>query len=185
MIIALTGTPGTGKTTTADKLKNSGFKIIYIKKYIDENNLIFGYDEERNSREVDLEQLEMSLKDHTASLDRSDNIIIEGHLSQNLTFLDKIIVLRCHPKKLEERLKKVDFAETKIRENVEAETIDVITIESVELHGKDKVFEINVTEKEPEEVATEVIKIIQEEESVQDEYSVGNIDWSEVILEWY
>jgi adenylate kinase len=185
MIIALTGTPGTGKTTTADKLKDRGFKIINIKKYIDENNLANGYDEERNSREVDLEQLELSLREHTASLDRSDNIIIESHLSHNLTFLDKIIVLRCHPKKLEERLQKVGFAETKIRENIEAEAVDVITIESVELIGKDKVFEINVTDKDPEDVAADVINIIQAENSVKTEYKVGNIDWSEVILEWY
>jgi adenylate kinase len=185
MIIALTGTPGTGKTTTADKLKDRGFKIINIKKYIDENNLANGYDEERNSQEVDLEQLDTSLKEHTASLDRSDNIIIESHLSHNLTFLDKIIVLRCHPKKLEERLQKVGFAEKKIRENIEAEAVDVITIESVELIGKDKVFEINVTDKDPEDVAADVINIIQAENSVKTEYKVGNIDWSEVILEWY
>ncbi len=185
MIIALTGTPGTGKTTTADKLKDRGFKIIYIKKFIDENNLSFGYDEKRNSQEVDLEQLELSLKEHIMSLDRSDNIIIEGHLSHNLTFLNMIIVLRCHPTKLEVRLKQVGFAETKIRENIEAEAVDVITIESVELIGKDKVFEINVTDKDPEDVAADVINIIQTENSVKTEYKVGNIDWSEVILEWY
>jgi adenylate kinase len=185
MIIGLTGTPGTGKTTTADKLKEKGFQIIYIKRFIDENNFNFRFDEERNTQEVDLEILEESLKKYIDTLNRSEIIIIEGHLSHNLSFTDKIIVLRCNPVNLEERLKKVGFEMKKIQENIEAETIDVITIESVELHGKDKVFEINVTDKTTEEITKDVINIINSERTLKNEYAVGNIDWSEVILEWY
>jgi adenylate kinase len=185
MIIGLTGTPGTGKTTSANKLKDHGFIIINIKQFIDENNFDFKFDEDRNTQEVDLEVLDKNLKKYVNSLDISAIIIIEGHLSHYLTFLDKIIVLRCHPNKLEERLKKVGFDKKKIMENIEAETIDVITIESVELHGKDKVFEINVTDKTTDEITIDIINIINSDNSLKNKYAVGNIDWSEVILEWY
>jgi len=185
MIIALTGTPGTGKTTTSQKLKEKGYNIIEINKFIQEQNISTEYIDDKDTNEVDLEILDQKLEAYLDSDSSTDHTLIDGHLSHNLSFIDRVIILRCHPKKLEERLKKVGFQENKIRENVEAEAVDVISIESVELHGIDKVFEINVTETEPDEVAAKVIQIIGAENSAKIEYKVGNIDWSEVILEWY
>jgi adenylate kinase len=185
MIIALTGTPGTGKTTVAEKLLEMEYQVIEINKFLQQKNICTEYNKKNDTLEIDTGLLEKEIQDHLVKIKKPNHVIIEGHLSHNLSFLDKIIVLRCHPKKLESRLKNKEFANAKVQENVEAETIDVITIESVELHGKDKVFEIDVTDKDEGQVINDVINIINNENSVQDQYMVGNIDWSEVILEWY
>ncbi|MCK5559492.1 MAG: toxin, partial [Thermoplasmata archaeon] len=97
----------------------------------------------------------------------------------------KIIILRCHPKTLETRLKNKGYNPAKIQENLEAEAIDVITIESVELHGNNEVYEIDVTNKNANDVANDVLKIIKSEDSARNDYKLGKIDWSEEILEWY
>jgi len=68
---------------------------------------------------------------------------IEGHLSHRVD-LDYCIVLRTRPEVLEKRLKKRGYSEEKIRENVEAEAMDVILSEA---YQRTKVYEIDTTEK--------------------------------------
>ena len=58
MIVAITGTPGTGKTTVGDILKKKGFTVIDLKQEAIDNNFILGLDKERNSKIVDVERLD-------------------------------------------------------------------------------------------------------------------------------
>lgn len=185
MIVAITGTPGTGKTTLVQNLQAMGYKTIDLSQVIDENNFVTGFDSNRDTQEVDLGKLNEYLKEHLENIDKTEIVLIDSHLSHNLSFTDIIIILRCHPKTLETRLKNKGYNPTKIQENLEAEAIDVITIESVELHGNNEVYEIDVTNKNVNDVANDVLKIIKCEDSARDDYKIGKIDWSEEILEWY
>ena len=58
---------------------------------------------------------------------------------------DRIVVLRCRPDVLKQRLAPRKYREEKIRENAEAEALDVFLIETVEEFDPDQIFELDTT----------------------------------------
>jgi adenylate kinase len=149
MQIALTGTPGTGKTTIAGLLP---FKVIDINALV-KGGMNFGKDPERGCLEADMD----ALANYLANLDPDETLILEGHFSHH--FADWSIVLRLDPVMLKARLEARGYSAPKIKENLEAEALDVILVEAVELCAR--VDEIDTTEKSPKEVADLVTGIIQ------------------------
>ncbi len=161
MLIALTGTPGVGKSLVADVLKRRGYRVLSV------NELARTFDcirEEDGYKVVDVEKLSERIK-------FKELTIVEGHLS-HLLKPDIAIVLRCNPVELKKRLKLKGWNEEKVLENVEAELVDVILIESLDLVKE--VYEIDTTNKDPEEVANAVEEILNGE---GDRYRPGKIDW--------
>ena len=77
---------------------------------------------------------------HHLTLDAADAIALLAHLLH----LDMAVILRTHPQELERRLSGFDYPEEKIRENVEAEALAVITTEA--LGRFDRIYEVNTTE---------------------------------------
>ncbi|MFO7991262.1 MAG: adenylate kinase family protein [Thermoplasmata archaeon] len=170
MTTALTGTPGVGKTTAADELRNEGYRVLDLNKFIHENGLRGNRDEDRDTYEVDIERLKLIYEK-----DAPPHDIVEGHLSHRLD-ISRIIVLRCRPDKLKERMASKDWPEKKKRENLEAETMDVILIES--LQQGEHIYEIDTTNKEPEEVKESIIEIL---EGNTEKYLPGGVDWTKYI----
>lgn len=171
MRVALTGTPGTGKTTIAELLRKKGYNVTDLNFLAKEKECIIGYDKERDTKIVDLKKLEKFIED--------DNIL-EGHFAHEFE-VNTVIVLRTHPDILKTRLEKKGFSIKKVNENLEAEAMGIITEEAIEKYGNDKVFEVDTTVKE-EEVLDKVIVIIEQKEK---KYLAGKIDWSMEILKWY
>jgi len=161
MRIALTGTPGTGKTTVAALLP---YRIIDINALVKEG-LNLGKDPRRGCLEADMDALARRLDE----MAWREICILEGHFSHH--FADWCIVLRLAPSELGKRLKARDYPQEKIRENLEAEALDVILVEAVELCGR--VDEIDTTGRTPQEVASLVIKIIEGEQKLPP----GQVDW--------
>lgn len=137
MRVALTGTPGTGKTTVADRL-DLPYDVVDLGKLIDEEGLVAERDEIRATDVVDI----ASLREATAGL---DDVIFESHLSHHLP-VDRVVVLRCHPAELEDRLRGRGVSTRSTAENAEAEALDLILAEAVAEHGRDSVFEIDTTD---------------------------------------
>jgi len=179
MIIALTGTPGTGKTSVSKILQKNGFKIINLNKVACEKNFLMGRDVKRNSEIIDIEKIDDYVKKNYSG---KDIVFIEGHLSHLLKNIDKIIILRCHPKKLRKNLFKKGWNDDKIKENLEAELLDIILCEAVEIHPEKNIFEINVTDKSIDSVTSSIIKLIKHKFKNMKKYKIGKIDWSEEIL---
>jgi len=175
MFVALSGTPGTGKTTVASILKDRGHLVLELNLLIREGDLLGDYDPERDTFEVDIGKLRDSLPE----IDRDEKIILEGHMA-HLMPVGMAIVLRCRPSILEKRLQTRGYSDRKIRENVEAEACDVILIEA--LDEMDQVFEIDTSDLSPEEVADAVEEILGGETK---KYLPGHIDWSEEVLDWF
>jgi len=179
MIIALTGTPGTGKTSVSNVLHKKGFDIVDLNKVACEKNFLFGKDEKRESNIVDIDKFDNYVKE---TYTVKDIVFIEGHLSHLLKSAEKVFVLRCHPKKLRENLSKKGWNEQKIKENIEAEILDIILCETLEIHKKENIFEIDVSKKSIDDVASSIIEIIKNDYKQVNKYNIGNIDWSEEIL---
>ncbi len=164
MKIALTGTPGTGKSTIAD-LVDTGFKVFHVNELI-KDGYNDGMDDEKNCLIADIEKLSAFTKN------LKGNVILEGHVSHLLP-VDVIIVLRASPSALRKRLKARKWSEAKVKENVEAEALDIILIESISLHKK--VYEIDTTNMTTMQVRDSVLEIINGTEK----YRPGSVDFSE------
>jgi adenylate kinase len=164
MLIGLTGTPGCGKTTSSSILRARGHTLMDLNQIAEENQCIVGYDEVRASKEIDIERLNNFILNEFSDTD----CIIEGHLSHLLS-VDKVVILRCDPVILRKRLADKNWPQSKIKENVEAEILDVIKVEAYEENHK--IFEIDSSKKTPNEVADDIERIIN------GNYESPNIDW--------
>ncbi len=162
-MIALTGTPGTGKSAVAEILKRKGYRVISVTELARLHDCIL--DESGEEVVVDVEKL---------SKFRFDGVV-EGHLSHLLS-PDLAIVLRCNPLVLKKRLSGRGWSEEKVMENVEAELLDVILVEALEECSE--VCEVDTTNLSVEEVAEIAEKIIVGE---RESYKPGKIDWLSVL----
>jgi len=157
MIIAVTGTPGTGKTLVAKQLsKDLGYKLVDLNKIAEEKKLYSGFDRERNTKVVDIGALATEVKGIVREeriTKGKANLVLDGHFSQDVPN-DLIVVLRTDPKVLRERLQGRSWNTAKIEENIQAEIMEVVKQEA--LGTGRRVLEINTTGKEPEIVVKEI-----------------------------
>ena len=179
MRVALSGTPGTGKTSVATVLKKRGYSIVHLHTFAKENHCIAGTDKKRGSQLIDMMKLDKAIQKNFTP---DALVFFDGHIAHLLKTMEKVILLRCHPKDLEKRLLKKKWTSKKIRENVEAEIIDIILCEAVERHPSEDIFEIDTTKKSVEEIAVSIVEIVNKNFQPTKTYSIGRIDWSEEIL---
>lgn len=171
-MIALTGTPGTGKTSVAEELRRRGHDVLDLKSYIADSGLRGEYIEEMDTYDVDTDLLR-------GFLEGSDHEMAEGHLSH---FLDAemCIVMRCHPDVLAQRLRDRGYAEGKVRENAEAELLDVILCEAVD--SGVPVFAVDTTSSTVSQAADAVEAIMRGE---ADGHLPGDVSWAEEMDRWF
>jgi adenylate kinase len=175
MLVALTGTPGTGKSTAAELLRYRGREVREISDIVRSGKVSTVLDEERGSLEVDTEELDEVVG---KELEGRDALLV-GHLSHFLS-VDLIIVLRCRPSVLAERLRVRGWSDDKVGENVEAEGCDVILVEAVE-NGAE-VAEIDTTDLPAERVADAIEEVLAGE---REKYAAGHVDWSDEVMGWF
>ena len=164
---ALTGTPGTGKTSLKKHLNK---KIISLSEYYEQAS-----EGKSDNGEwiVDIEKLDNILQDEDCNF-------FEGNFSHKLDKIDKVIVLRCDPQILEKRLESRNYSKNKVRENLEAEAIGLIYSEAIEIRDRANVFQVDNSTRKPQETANIIEKYINDNIKVEEE-----IDYSEKILDWY
>ncbi|MBU4535012.1 MAG: adenylate kinase family protein [Euryarchaeota archaeon] len=170
-VVFITGTPGVGKSTVASLLqKKLPAYLISINELASEKRLFKGEEPDKGYKIVDIPALCNEL---TSKISNKEGIIlVDGHLSHYCPISDLVIVLRLNPDFLAERLKKRGYNSLKIQENLEAEALGVCLMESYELHPE-KVQEIDTSKLSSEEVADELIKIINDEIC----YPPGKVDY--------
>lgn len=178
MIVALTGTPGVGKSSVGKILKKKNYTVIELAEIADKYDFVSGYDTERNCKIINLKRLDLWVKKNLKNSNRI--IFLTGHYA-HLIENDLVIVLRCSPKVLERRLKRKRYTKKKIAENLEAEGIGIITAES--LSKNRNTYEIDATGGDAKSIADKVIQILKSNKFKGCE--AGNIDWSEEIMAWY
>ena len=176
MLIAITGTPGVGKSTVS-KILSRKYPVIDIHSYAEKHGLFEEFDEEAGSYNVDVEKLNDSIMSEHFT---EPYVFLDGHLS-HFVDCDAIIVMRCKPKIISERLKARGYDDKKVKENVQAEVLDVILQESME--SDSKVYEIDCSDMTPNSIADRIERIIILCET--DDALPGKVDWSAEMEEWF
>jgi adenylate kinase len=170
--VVVTGTPGTGKTSATTGLEaNSSVNldVVHLNEAIREQELYEEVDEERDSVIADLD----AIRDWVGN---RDDCLIESHLAHHLQ-AERVVVLRCRPDVLRERLQGRDESDESIDENAESEALDVILAEAVDRHGLENVYEIDTTDRSSADVAMEIDAVIRGER----EPSAGTVDFTEYL----
>lgn len=194
--VAVTGTPGTGKSTATDRLADrladvaeaaepapptgtadapllddDCVDVVHLNDVIGEAELYDDVDEERDSVVVDLDALNAWVEDY---VDASDALVVvlDSHLAHHLD-ADRVVVLRCQPEALEQRLLDRGEPPAKATENAESEALDVVLGEAVEIHGPDAVYEIETTDSDPDAVADEIAAVVTGDRAP----SAGTVDY--------
>lgn len=158
-VVAITGTPGTGKTTVSKELaKRLGWINLNLNKEIVRRKLYSGYDTERKSYIADMRCVSAFVKGFVA---RKDGVIVDGHLSHNLPsdVPDLVVVLRCKPSVLKSRLERKRWPKLKVKENVEAEEVGIIAWEA--RHNHKNVLELDATRASPSLLAARIEKALK------------------------
>jgi adenylate kinase len=176
-IIVVTGTPGVGKTTISKALaKKINGKHIDISALVQRERLVEGRDEARDTIIVDNTRLAQRLQ--TIISEQIETIILDGHYSTQ-AFTDSnislVIVVRLDPDELQTRLQARGYKETKIFENVAAEILDVCLFDALQQFEKRFVTEINVTNRDIEEIIDIILKTLEGQIKVR----IGRVNWLE------
>ncbi|MBI4174422.1 MAG: adenylate kinase family protein [Candidatus Aenigmarchaeota archaeon] len=161
MIIVITGTPGTGKTKISNELagllnKKTGkkFKVLHLNKEILRRRLWSSADKKRKSKNVDMRKLRKFVSLQKL---RNKNLIIESHLAHYFR-ADVVFVLRTRIKELKRRMERRGWNEAKIEENLEAERLNLILGEALDIHGRKKCIETDTTSKTSKTAAKDMLR---------------------------
>ena len=170
MSIVITGNPGVGKHTITKKISEIlDFPIIDINVVAKDLGL---FEKNENTNDVDTQKLANILREKEL-----DEKIVVGHLAPYVLEKNQvkiIIILRRNPYDLESVYKERNYSEIKIKENTGSEILGIITHDTIEKF-EEKAFQIDVSEKNIQEVVKKVLEIISNNEGNEE------VDWLNLV----
>lgn len=176
-VIAVSGTPGTGKSVFARALaKKLNARVIDLNVLIKKKE-IYRLDID-GTRIANLPKMR---KEFVRVVRTSRGpIVVEGLLTHLLPkkYLTHVIILRTRPKVLERRLRTRKYSKAKTRENVEAEALDIILWEAVQVHGMNGVYEIDTTKLKP----GAAVRLFLDTLAGKISLSPGKVSWLEEVF---
>ena len=141
-VVAVTGTPGTGKTTFSKKLAAAiNAEVLSLRDLIEREMLFEKFDEVRDTRVVDVGLLKRRVDEIVSGV--GGDLIIDGLMSEGMS-VSHIVVLRANPLLLGKRLFGRGYSKAKVMENVEAEVMGVCLYDSL---WCDNVLEVDATQE--------------------------------------
>ena len=155
MILGITGTPGTGKKSVAPIVaKRMGVPCVSLNDVAESYHLV-----KAKSGDVDVDRLRPRLQ-----RDLPRDAVVYGHLLPYVLgsrVASEVVVLRCEPGTLKERLRARGYEPWKIVEDVEAELIGVVSSDAFDTYGREKTWEVDTTRTTPRRAAATVSKIAE------------------------
>jgi len=166
-MLGIAGTPGTGKKSIAPIVaERLGTNCLSLNELARSYGLV-----SRKSGAVDTQKLRERIK-----RDLAGSAVLYGHLlpyAVPANAVSKVVVLRCEPAVLKERLRLRGYALSKIVENVEAELIGIVSSDAYDTYGKAKTWEVDTTNTSPVDAASAVVEI-----AVSKPRHAPRIDWT-------
>lgn len=167
LVIAITGSPGVGKTSVCTNLSDLGFRVTSVLDLAKAHSCLGPLETEFDSKSVDIDKLS-----EVAILDEFD--FIDGHLSHHLD-VDAIVILRCSPSLLKERLSQRGYSNQKVIANTEWEYIAGICSELI---GSEKpILEVDATKSNTEDLVLKISEFIGTLDISNSKYEKIEIDW--------
>lgn len=134
--ILVTGTPGTGKTTTCQQVTEAiGFTHINVGEWVKQHELHSGWDDEHDCYIIDEDKVCDALEDLLAA----GGAVVDYHGCDFFPerWFDLVVVLQTDNTLLYERLEKRGYQPKKITENVECEIMQVIMDEAADSYKEE------------------------------------------------
>jgi adenylate kinase len=172
MRVAVTGTPGVGKTTATDLLAAADafpLDVVHCNQVVEREGLTTERDAERDTLVVDVEAMRVHFADR-------EDALFESHLAHHLD-VDRVVVLRCAPATLEERLLDRGESPDSAAENAESEALDIVLSEAVSRHGREAVYEVDATDLSPSAVADAIQAVVAGDRDP----SAGTVDFTDYL----
>jgi len=170
MSIVITGNPGVGKHTVAEKIAQRLELLIIDINEIARNSGVF--EENEDVKDVDTEKLKKILAQKI-----SENNLIVGHLAPYVlekNQIKKMIVLRRNPYDLIKVYKNRKYSEEKIKENTGSEILGIIAHDAISKF-EEKVVQINITGKTIQEGEEKAIGLISGNKESEE------VDWLDLV----
>ena len=173
MVLIITGSPGVGKHTIANKvLESNDYELLDINQIAKEKNFI---EHNQGVEEVDVDKFKKYFDDIV-----TEKSLIVGHLAPYVLSgrnIKSAIVLRKNPYKLLDIYEKRGYAEKKRKDNLGSEILGIITNDTINSFGQERTFQIDVSEYTPKEVVSRIDNILDRNDAGD------NIDWLPLIQE--
>lgn len=139
-ILAVSGTPGTGKTTLCEAMQAEGWQVLSLADLAEQHGCIGPVDEADGAAPIDVHRLAESWE-----APEEGRWLVDGHLS-HLLEVDGIVLLRCQPTVLNERLGTRGYEPRKVKANVEWELTAGHWAELMEFEIDLPLLELDTTE---------------------------------------
>ena len=175
-VILVTGTPCVGKTTLAKGLTEElNGEYVNLTELAESQGLILEKDQQRDTLVIDDAKMRRRLK---KLIEKSSNtsVIIDGHYAAAVTpkmLVTNVFVLRRNPEQLREFMIKRGYNQQKQSENLSAEILDVCLMEALQKQDKEKICELDCSDKTLAELLSQVKAVIEGKQQC----SVGSVDW--------
>ncbi|ORX72149.1 P-loop containing nucleoside triphosphate hydrolase protein [Linderina pennispora] len=139
--VLITGTPGTGKTTTAEMVAMAtGLKKITVGDLVKERTLHDGYNEEFDTYWLNEDKVVDEMEDMLAD----GGVCVDYHTCDFFPkrWFDLVVVLRATTDKVFDRLTERGYKQNKISENIESEIMQVVLDEARESYDEEIIMEL-------------------------------------------
>ena len=171
MSLVITGNPGVGKHTIAKKIaKLLELEIVDINKIALESGV---FSKSKETTDVDVDALKPIIRKKI-----SKNSIVVGHLAPYVltkSQVGKAVILRKSPYKLTLVYKKRNYSKKKTAENLESEIIGIIAHDTIKKLGKEKIIQIDTTDKTIQKVLT------QTKSAIKGKKRSDEVDWLSLV----
>ncbi|KAL1932079.1 hypothetical protein VTP01DRAFT_9135 [Rhizomucor pusillus] len=139
--ILVTGTPGTGKTTTSEMIASvTGLDHINVGDLVRTKQLHEGYLQEFDTHILD----EDKLLDEMEDMVKDGGKVVDFHTCEIFPerWFDLVLVLRANTEPLYDRMVKRGYNQRKIQENIECEIMQVVLETARESYAQEIVIEL-------------------------------------------
>lgn len=162
-VLVIAGSPGVGKSAVSKLLASrlNGVRVS-LNDLVEKEGFNQGFDMKRETLVADTEKVSKRVDQIIKQF--KGYIVVDGHFAVEVVSAGLVFaafILRRNPDQLRKVLKKRGFKRSKIAENIAAEVLDVCLVDAVRAYGEKKVCEINVSQKTVEEVAAEIVMVVE------------------------